>query len=381
MVTAILKKGAFMRYPLWILNNILSAVLIASIFLVAIALRRPLPRIVSINPDYEYIPPHNTFVPDIHKIYENDLFGTYRPHEQKLHEKNLVKPVPPPPAPSVVHAKTEPPQSFLPELSIDLRGIMYSSNDTHNIVIIAEKSSSIEKSYKVGDSIEDARIIRIFSNKVLFVRSNGAQETHYLNEQESQKDPTYNTLNSNWKRVVQKLHDTQYLVDPSEFRETVINVAQLIDMLNLMTVYNNGQSIGCRIGSTESGSLGQALGLQQGDILLTIDNMSVSGTSERYAIYKSVIGKNLGDTISVALHRKGAPLTIEYKLHELFVHHKDKSKANTAPPDHLTKEKVATMEQRYAFAPTVEEIAIREKRNMLKKGNRDVQKQLHDHFE
>ncbi len=69
-----------------------------------------------------------------------------------------------------------------------------------------------ESSYKVGDMIEDAQLIRIFSNKVILMRANGQQEVLYLREKDAKLDPTY-ASGENWEGIISQNGPLEFAIN------------------------------------------------------------------------------------------------------------------------------------------------------------------------
>lgn len=291
--------------------------LLASLLLLAFLLfimRPRTPRPISFIPSEEIKLPKKDLVKiDPSKIYLNDLFDTYKPPLPPVEEKYRPKPMPQPPTPRLVTMPMKPLPKFLEPLKISLKGVIIGNNEELNRAIIENVQEKTSKNYKVGDKLEDARLIRILRNKIILLRSNGQQETVYVNPRDAEIEamllPTYN-----WSTVVKKVNEGQYEVDPDGFIEKVQNLAQLIEILDLTTVYRKGKSIGCRIGKIEKSALAQALGFMRGDIILSINDIPTTTTKNRFAIYKMITAMNEGDLIKVQLTRKQIPVTITYTL-------------------------------------------------------------------
>ena len=75
----------------------------------------------------------------------------------------------------------------------------------------------------------------------------------------------------NWKEVVQSIGTDNYIINIHEFTHRVQTLGQFIDLLDLTTVYKAGKSTGCRVGQLAPQSLGTALGLVKGDIILKVN--------------------------------------------------------------------------------------------------------------
>ena len=364
-----------MRYPLWILNSAL-VILVILVLLFIWFSQEKIPRRASIEPrevSVSIIKEAPTI--NIAKIYENDLFDTYREPVEPPPPSFPAPPQPPAPQQPKIPVKGKP--SFLDPLPITLKGIIIvSQDDAKSMVTIADNNTKQEVVYKIGDIIEDAQLIRIFRNKVIFVRANGQQEILYLREKDAKTDPTYAFLDG-WDEIIEKKSDTEFRVDPQLFVERVSNLAQFIDILNVTTAYKRGKSIGCRIGSIPDNSLGAVLGLQSGDIILTINGIPATDTANRYLIYKAVIDSKIDDKITVNLQRAGQPLEIVYLLED---RKKPEVKSESAPiseraasPEEIKEKELKSMRDRYSFAPTIEQIRAREKENMQRRIKRPKQ--------
>jgi len=313
---------------------------------------------------------------NIEKIYKHDLFDTYR--EVQARPESTLPELPPPPSKATPRMPVARKASFLEPLGITLKGIMIvSGDDAKSRVIIGDNKTNQEAVYKVGDKIEDAQLIRIFKNKIMFVRANGQQEILYLREKDAKADPTYSFLKG-WEDVIEKVSDTEFNVDPNMFVDRVQNLAQVIDSLDLSTAYRHGSSVGCRVGSIPENSLGSALGLKFGDIIITVNDIPAINSTKRYEIYKLIINSKIDDIIKVRLERSGQELAVSYNLQELkkpevVLESGSIVTESAIKPEQIKEKEVESMHERHNFAPTIEQIRAREKENMLRRGRKPKQ--------
>jgi type II secretion system protein C len=365
-----------MRHPLWILNSILVFACLG-VFLFVIFSRQAIPESPALQITGTAARPvvEKSLEINIDKIYEYDLFDTYKsgPREPKQGE---LSPLPEPPAPKPVMIPQEPKPTFLEPLAITLKGIVFFyHDDSKNRAVLASTKTKRESSFKVGDMVEDAQLIRIFNNKVMFLRPNGQQEVLYLRKKDAEHDPDYAII-VGWKNITQQIGDFSYAINAHIFTQRVSNLAHLIDLLDLTTVYKQGNSIGLRVGTTTETSLAPELGLQTGDIILAVNGIEATTTKNRVAIYKKIISLQTKDTINVHLVRNGQELTLTYVL-EHTKHAEpviEKEIVKQQPSD-----AVRVLEKRQTFAPTLQEIRARERNTMLQRG-RIPSKHLTSHF-
>lgn len=358
-----------MKHPFWIINlGLLSLVLAAFAFIYISSVK--VPKREDIEPTPAAPRKEMKVAINIRKIYEDDLFGTYVKELPQVKRLESTIPFPEPPAQQkiIVPAVLEP--EFLDPLQITLKGIIVvSSNDSKNRAMIQDNKTMQEGTYKVGDLIQDAQLIRIFKNKIIFLRLNGQQEVLYLREQDAKVDPAY-AISHDWDTVIKKTGNNTYLINPITFVEHVRNLTECINLLNATTAYQQGKSLGLRIGNLSKSPFGGMIGLQNGDIVLSINNIPAETTQERLAIYKNIISLKDGNTITVKLIRKNREVTIVYTL-ETFSTEKEKNIAEEKQETAFfsPKKNDSVRQQHYAFAPTVDKMKKADHQMMFQKGN------------
>lgn len=292
-----------MRNPLWALALGLAFLFFMTLGVLFLTKKRPPARKSLVPAPVEVSPKRNVVPIDLSRIYENDLFRTYqKPLKPIEPEKfNLVPPplprAAPPPMPRA------PRVDFLEPLKISVKGIIVSNEEVTNRAIVADEKTKKEDIYSVGDILEDAEIIRIEPEKVIFIRSNGQQETIFLNVRAAAEDPLFSRETS-WDTVIQKVTDWSYAVDPLLFATKVRSLANFIEMLDITTALEKGVSTGCLIGRMSPGSIGYALGFKYGDLVTQVNGARLFTTAQRVAVYQSLKNASVGQTIRVKLVRK-----------------------------------------------------------------------------
>jgi len=358
-----------MRYSLWALNSGLFILIICT-FLFVLLSRETIPEREEIEPEQvTTFRKDGASVINLKQIYENDIFGTYEKEIEKPKEPKYVVPLPEPPSRVIAKVPKKFKPKFLPPLNLTLKGIMSVSDGSKNKAIIQDNKTKREAMYKVGDKFEDAQLMRIFKNKVIFVRASGQQEVFYLRQDDAKSDPTYLII-GDWKGVARKVAPNNYRIYMDEFLERVKNLAQFIDILNLTTAYQKGKSIGCRVGSEEKNSLAKELGLKTGDIILTVNGVSATDTTNRVNIYNEIVESELGDEITVRLKRKNRNFVLRYKLADFSVVKKPSAPGEPVTTHYVEQEQKKMLEKKHRFAPTVREIRKQERRNMLRRGKK-----------
>lgn len=306
-----------MKQPVWVLNSSLLVLFFISQLLLFM-IQRAVPRRASINPGKVEVVAEQTTVPvDIAKIYQQDLFGTYElPPIQTVPSfvEETVAAIPTPPSIIIPEVPIEKSPTFFAPLDVILKGVIFVKDDAASCIAIVQlKKTKEERNYQVGDLIEDAQILKILSNRIIIIRSNGQQETLYLREEDAISD--FNTeAKSAPKTIVEDVSEDKYTVNIDEFTKRVRNLGEFINLLDLTTVYKRGKSFGCRVGRIEKESLGAMLGFVMDDIIAKVDDYYVDDLANRIQLYNHIIQKRAGDVIEVVLHRGQDVRSFQYGL-------------------------------------------------------------------
>jgi len=301
------------------------------------------------------------------------FFDTYVKEAAKVEQPVYTTPIPTPPTPSKPEPIQEPAVKFLDPLKITLKGIIAVTDDTKNRAIIQDNATKKESVYKAGDIIDDAQLIKIFNKKVIFLRANGQQEILYLRTKDAELDPAYAAIDD-WKTVAHKVTETSYNIDPQEISRRIKSLAQFIDLLDLTTVYQKGTSIGVRIGKLQADSLGTALGVQVGDMIVSVDGIPADDTQNRLKIYKKTVAMKLEGSIPVLIRRKNKDVTLTFTFDELTKGDRPAKIKTTAPAtgkpmsEAGMAHQIDQLKDRHKFAPTLSEIRNQERKKMFEKG-------------
>lgn len=304
-----------MKQPVWILNSSLLILFFMSQLLLFM-LQKAVPRRIAISPGGLVVTQDETNAPvNIKVIYEQDLFGTYEaPAAPVMKMEDVIAAIPKPPKNIIPEIPIEKIPTFFAPLDGILKGIIFVKDDpTSSVAVVQLKKTKEEHNYQVGDLIEDAQVLKILSNRIILIRSNGQQETLYLREEDAVHDfETEATYIS--KALIESSLDNKYKVNITEFLKRIHNLGDFINNLDLTTAYRGGKSFGCRIGNIGKESLGGLLGFMVDDVIVKIDGIDVSDLSSRIEIYDRILTKKTGDMIEVVIYRNNEYITLLYGL-------------------------------------------------------------------
>ena len=299
---------------------------------------------------------------EISAIYENDLFNTYTPSPviQKIEKPRIESPR----VPDLVNTPKIPKQepSFLEPIPFTLVGTIVAEIDSESRAVISDNRTKKEQSYVIGNEVEDAQIIDINYKSITLIRSNGQKETLYL----PGFDKILTKFNAVGRVIAKNISEFEYIIDADAFINRVRTLGKLIDELNITTAYENGISIGCKIGILTDDSIAKIMGLEKGDIISTINNMPVATLQDRIAVYNAVTSLNSQDNINISLKRSGKNIELKYTI-QTIDNPISENLNNPKINDNLESSAIKKdLERRYKFAPTIAEIKERERESIIK---------------
>lgn len=364
-----------MKHSFWLINSLLLVLLCSTLIFMFFSQQR-VGYILSLDPQMpEAQPSYTTRTVQTRLIYENDLFNTYHKTYAAPTQPNYVESsLPQPPSTTTPDKPVTEQKKFLPPLKIKLSGIIAVDDQSLNRIIVSYEQTQEQKSYKVGSLIEDGLLVKIFPNKAIFLRSNGQQETLYLDKHDVEEEPLIAQQKKYWANIIQHIKDNQYLLDHEALVKSIGNVGTLFDLFNITTVYDNGVTKGLRIGNVTSHSLGNYLGFESQDLITKCLGIPLTSFKNQTTCYHELGNKKFDDTITLTIERNGKEVKLSYTLRDL----KDpfdakfnktaKTKAmENIHEEELKNERIKLLRKKYKFAPTAQELRIQHKLVSVKK--------------
>ncbi|MCC6527442.1 MAG: general secretion pathway protein GspC [Polyangiaceae bacterium] len=110
---------------------------------------------------------------------------------------------------------------------------------------------------------------------------------------------------------IKKVSETEYAIDRSLVDEILENQAELMKQARIVPEKEGDKVVGVRMFGIRSGSLLNTLGFKNGDRLDSINGMEITDPQKALEAYGRL---RAADRLSVALNRKGAPVSIEFNI-------------------------------------------------------------------
>ena len=129
-------------------------------------------------------------------------------------------------------------------------------------------------------------------------------------DDKSDDDKSDDDSSSN-KVQLKKLGPGKFEVSRNEVQQTMENPAQFFSQMRAMPHFVNGKTDGFSISQVQPGSVFDQLGLQNGDLLTSIDGQPVTNPMQAMGLIQAV---KTASAIDLVVNRGGAPTSVHLDL-------------------------------------------------------------------
>lgn len=216
------------------------------------------------------------------------------------------------PAPGAASSEAAPASN----LNLVLKGIIAVRPMRRALAVIAERGGATEQLYGQGEELPGSAVIReIHADKVIISRA-GVLETLFLDGLPSPttgKSPTppSNRATAAGNNIRPRGDGTNWQINQDYWAERLADVPGLAREVGVEVYKENDQQKGYRLVSLPNGKLLTDLGLQAGDILLSVNGRAMNSVQEGLTAYQQI--KN-GGQITIEINRGGHHETRTYNV-------------------------------------------------------------------
>lgn len=246
-------------------------------------------------------------------------------------KRNIFAEPPPPPKPPAVPEKNSilkpaPPPSL--DSLIELKGIIYFPGGS-SFAVIKGKKKNEEVVYKEGDIVENAEILKVTENEVVFLY-NGKEERIELKKDlvpagtmEVGSGVSAMVPESTSSQVNGQVFNPVAVVAPEfkepltvDFEKTIADLKgdkELIKNLNVAPLIQEGKVDGFRVSNIPSGSLPYKYGFRDGDVLRRVNGIFIDSMAKGFSVYNQIV-KEKTSLVTVEVLRNSAPIVLTFRL-------------------------------------------------------------------
>ncbi|MCM8760369.1 MAG: hypothetical protein NC832_01455 [Candidatus Omnitrophica bacterium] len=256
---------------------------------------------------------------DYSVILKRNIFTEPEPKPQPVIEKTpIIKPAPPPSLNSL----------------IDLAGVIYFS-EGDSFVIVKSKKTREEIVLHQGDIIENARVVKIEENGVVFFYE-GKEERFSLKQEDREgmvmslpsglavkldekSDIGIKKENESEAQIVNPLSSAvpeftePVFVDLNKILTEAKNDTELFRKVNVTPKLSGGKIDGFEINNLPQNSLPYKYGLRDGDIVRRVNGIFIDSIAKGFSVANQII-KERTEIVTVEIIRNNNPLVLTFKL-------------------------------------------------------------------
>jgi type II secretion system protein C len=177
---------------------------------------------------------------------------------------------------------------------------------------IFKDSAGIQDVFKIGDPVYDiGKLCRVERDKVIVRKGEKTVEilledvkVKEVNKQASAASPSPSAF-------AQKIGRSTYIVDQTRLQQAIANPGQMMTDARLKPNIVNGKEEGFILNEVKPGGVYQSLGLQDGDVLLRINEYDISNPERALQAFTALKGM---ERVQVDLIRSGSRMTMTYQI-------------------------------------------------------------------
>ncbi len=203
-------------------------------------------------------------------------------------------------------------------LNVRLKGTIVSPHG-FALAMIEDSSQRKEDLYIVGDKVQDAEILRILSNQVVLRRAGKEETLTLFTDQRSQtpgkpSGPAPGGARPEAPRPPAAVASGGGATPPQQ-RNVQQQVQGLMAQLRMKPHFQDGKPSGFVVGQIQPGSVFEAAGVKEGDIIVAINDEDVKTPNQLLKAYREVAGDR---ELWLDIIRDGVEQTIEVDLDKVL---------------------------------------------------------------
>lgn len=202
--------------------------------------------------------------------------------------------------------QTQNPNTQISSSTSKLRLVAVSAlSNGRKLAIIEDTNKQNQEVFEVNETVFNQGKIADIANDSVKIEVNGRIETLVL------QDVNIKSLGSSSSPTEISDNQTDFSVEEEELSAALNNLPQLLSQARAVPYFRNGQSIGMRLFAIRSGSMYEKLGLKNGDIILAVNDNSLSDPAEALKLFEQLKNER---SIGVKLERNSQPLSMQYTI-------------------------------------------------------------------
>ena len=177
---------------------------------------------------------------------------------------------------------------------------------------VFKDSSGLQEIFKVGESVSGLGVLYSVKKDKVIVRHGGKTVEIPIEDvqvKEVKKPVSVGTLFTS--AFAQKIGRDTYIVDQRKIQQAISNPSQMMTDARLRPNVNDGKEGGFILSEVKIGGIYHSLGLQDGDVLLRINEYDISNPERALQAFTALKGL---ERVQIDLIRRGSKMTMTYQI-------------------------------------------------------------------
>jgi type II secretion system protein C len=164
--------------------------------------------------------------------------------------------------------------------------------------------------YKVGDTVEHAKIIEIYRNSVI-LDIDGRKEKLMLADTDPGPQTSVEPVHEEAPRLSESEPGQKISLARSDIDGAFKNINKLMNEVKIEPYFQDDKPAGFIVENIAPESVVREMGLKTGDIITRINGRQIKTVDDAMGFYNSL---NAGEKLTIEMTRRGRPQTIEYTV-------------------------------------------------------------------
>ena len=177
---------------------------------------------------------------------------------------------------------------------------------------IFRDSAGIQEVFKIGDPVFDiGKLHRVEQAKVVIRKGEKTVEILLEDVKVKEVKKQASAASPSPSSFAQKIGRSTYMVDQARLQQAIANPGQMMTDARLKPNIVNGKEEGFVLSEVKQGGVYHSLGLQDGDVLLRINEYDISNPERALQAFTALKGM---ERVQVDLIRSGSRMTMTYQI-------------------------------------------------------------------
>jgi type II secretion system protein C len=177
---------------------------------------------------------------------------------------------------------------------------------------IFQDSAGIQDVFKIGDPVFDiGKLHKVERDKVIIRKGEKTVEILLEDVQVKEVKKQTSAVSPSLSRFAQKIGRSTYMVDQARLQQAIANPGQMMTDARLKPNIVSGKEEGFVLSEVKQGGVYHSLGLQDGDVLLRINEYDISNPERALQAFTALKGM---ERVQVDLMRSGSRMTMTYQI-------------------------------------------------------------------